>query len=63
MWRDPVKEILFYSDADGLVAVRRVENTYVIVSNGKPDASIEMDPNRRPTGDEYTMVLAGALRC
>ncbi|MBK9656186.1 MAG: spermidine synthase [Rhodanobacteraceae bacterium] len=33
----------------------------VIATNGKPDASIMMDPARPPTSDEPTMIMAGLL--
>jgi predicted membrane-bound spermidine synthase len=56
-------EVFFYRDGKtASVAVRRhTNNTVGIITNGKPDASIQMDPDRRPTGDEYTMVVAAAL--
>ncbi|HZX77222.1 spermine synthase [Lysobacter sp.] len=33
----------------------------LISTNGKPDASLSMDPRKRPTFDEITMVMAGVL--
>ncbi|MDI9238837.1 spermine synthase [Lysobacter sp. LF1] len=33
----------------------------LIATNGKPDASLMMDPRESPTPDEITMVMAGAL--
>jgi hypothetical protein len=56
-------EVFFYRDGKtASVAVRRHANNSVgIITNGKPDASIQMDPDRPPTGDEYTMVIAAAL--
>lgn len=33
----------------------------LISTNGKPDASLMMDPRKAPTADEVTMVMAGAL--
>ena len=57
-----IQEVVFYRDGKtASVAVRRLANTLNIVTNGKSDAAIDMDPNGRPTGDEYTMVLLGAL--
>jgi len=55
--------VLFYIDGKtASVAVRQhANNSVAIITNGKPDASIQMDPDRHPTGDEYTMVIAGAL--
>lgn len=35
--------------------------TALISTNGKPDASLMMDPRLRPTADEITMVMAGTL--
>jgi hypothetical protein len=40
---------------------RHTNNSVGIITNGKPDAAIQMDPDRPPTGDEYTMVMAAAL--
>jgi predicted membrane-bound spermidine synthase len=56
-------EVFFYRDGKtASVAVRRHANNSVgIITNGKPDAAIQMDPDRPPTGDEYTMVMAAAL--
>ena len=56
-------EVFFYRDGKtASVAVRRQYNNSVsIITNGKPDASIQMGPDRPPTGDEYTMVIAAAL--
>jgi predicted membrane-bound spermidine synthase len=56
-------EVYFYRDGKtASVAVRRHANNSVgIITNGKPDAAIQMDPDREPTGDEYTMVIAAAL--
>jgi predicted membrane-bound spermidine synthase len=56
-------EVFFYRDGKtASIAVRRHTNNSVgIITNGKPDASIQMDPDRDPTGDEYTMVIAAAL--
>jgi len=56
-------QVFFYRDGKtASVAVRRhVNNSVGIITNGKPDAAIQMDPDRQPTGDEYTMVVAAAL--
>jgi predicted membrane-bound spermidine synthase len=56
-------EVFFYRDGKtASIAVRRHANNSVgIITNGKPDASIQMDPERHPTGDEYTMVIAATL--
>ena len=43
------------------VAVFTQGNAATIATNGKPDASLELDIGRPPTGDEITMLLAGAL--
>jgi hypothetical protein len=56
-------EVFFYRDGKtASIAVRRhINNSVGIITNGKPDAAIQMDPDRDPTGDEYTMVIAAAL--
>jgi predicted membrane-bound spermidine synthase len=56
-------QVFFYRDGKtASVAVRRHANNSVgIITNGKPDAAIQMDPDAPPTGDEYTMVVAAAL--
>jgi spermidine synthase len=56
--------VFYYRDGKtASIAVRLHFGTRTIgiVTNGKPDASIQMDPERHPTGDEYTMVIAAAL--
>src|SRR4029079_6920317 len=54
--------VSFYRDGKtASIAVSRVGSTLAIATNGKSDAAIEMNPGGRPTGDEYTMTLAGAL--
>ena len=55
--------VLYYQDGKtASVAVQRhSHSTFVILTNGKPDASVQMDPDGDPTGDEYTMVIAAAL--
>jgi len=56
-------EVFFYRDGKtASIAVRGgVNNTVGIITNGKPEAAIQMDPSRHPTGDEYTMVVAAVL--
>jgi predicted membrane-bound spermidine synthase len=56
-------EVFFYRDGKtASIAVRRhINNSVGIITNGKPDAAIQMDPSRPPTGDEYTMVVAAVL--
>jgi predicted membrane-bound spermidine synthase len=56
-------EVFFYRDGKtASVAVQRDgSNRVAIITNGKPDASIQMDPNAEPSHDEYTMVVAAAL--
>ena len=57
------KQIIFYRDGKtASVAVTGGYRSVVsIVSNGKPDASINLDPAGPPTLDESTMALLGAL--
>jgi predicted membrane-bound spermidine synthase len=56
-------KVYFYRDGKtASVAVRRqANNSVVIITNGKPDAAIQMDPDRPPSPDESTMVLTAAL--
>jgi spermidine synthase len=57
------REVLFYRDGKtASVAVLAGEDgSRVIVTNGKPDAAIQMDPAKPRREDEYTMTLLGAL--
>jgi spermidine synthase len=45
------------------VAVRGqpTQRVVTIITNGKPDAGIRLDPDQPPTGDEFTMTLVAAL--
>jgi predicted membrane-bound spermidine synthase len=56
-------QVFFYRDGKtASVAVRRAaDNSVAIMTNGKPDASIQMEPDSPPNRDEYTMVIAAAL--
>jgi len=54
--------VLYYRDGKSAsVSLIAAGSAIMIATNGKPDASIEMDPNARPTPDEITMVMAAAL--
>jgi predicted membrane-bound spermidine synthase len=55
--------VRFYRDGKtASVAVRSwPDSTVSIATNGKPEASIRLDPAEPPTHDEYTMTLLGAL--
>jgi predicted membrane-bound spermidine synthase len=55
--------VFFYRDGKtASVAVRSQENGIVtILTNGKPDASIRLDPDLPPSPDEYTASLLAAL--
>jgi spermidine synthase len=54
--------VFFYRDGKtASVAVRESEGGVSIITNGKPDAAIGMDPSRPPREDEYTMMLIAAL--
>jgi spermidine synthase len=57
------RRVFFYKDGKtASVAVRgSTRGSVSIVTNGKPDASISMDPSQPPGEDEYTMMLAGVL--
>jgi spermidine synthase len=54
--------VSFYQDGKtGSVAIRSLGNAVAINTNGKPDASVHLDPRDPPTQDEYTMTLTAAL--
>lgn len=54
--------VLFYRDGKtASVAVRGGPDAVSIITNGKSDAAIRLDMNKRPAEDEYTMTLLGAL--
>lgn len=55
-------ELLYYRDGKtSSISLKRFGSQLSIATNGKPDASIQMDDARLPTPDEATMVLAAAL--
>jgi len=56
-------EIFYYRDGKtaSIAVLRSADTTISIITNGKPDASIQLEPGRPPTNDEYTMVVAGVL--
>ncbi len=57
-------EILFYRDGKtASVSLRRHPDggRVVLSTNGKPDASIQMDPTKEHTLDEVTMTIAGTI--
>jgi len=54
--------VYFYRDGKtASVAVRGREGALSILTNGKSDAALRLDPNQPPTQDEFTMALLGAL--
>jgi predicted membrane-bound spermidine synthase len=56
------RPVVFYRDGKtASVAVRTDGSILSIITNGKPDASIQLKPDARPTGDEYTMTILAAL--
>jgi spermidine synthase len=55
-------KVFFYRDGKtASVAARSKDGIVTIVTNGKPDAGIQLDPALPPTPDEYTMSLIAAL--
>ena len=61
---DPAMEIRFHEDGKSasIDTIYYPEaGTLTVTTNGKPDASIMMRPERPPTSDQSTMVLAGLL--
>ncbi len=54
--------VVFYRDGKtASVAVRGREGALSILTNGKSDAALRLDPDQPPTQDEFTMTLLGAL--
>lgn len=56
-------EFLFYKDGktSSVALYKSTKNIITIANNGKPDASININPEKEPTKDEPTMILAGSL--
>ncbi|MBL8486981.1 MAG: hypothetical protein JNK22_07845, partial [Rhodocyclaceae bacterium] len=56
-------ELLFYQDGSTatITVTRAPDGGVMIATNGKPDATISLDPARPPSNDEITMVMAGSL--
>lgn len=56
-------EVLFYKDGKtSSVSLRRANDDIVVLAtNGKPDASIQMNRDKPASADEITMTLAGTL--
>jgi predicted membrane-bound spermidine synthase len=58
----PQARILFYRDGKtASISLAASGSEVTIATNGKPDATIEVDPARPPVLDEITMVMAAAL--
>jgi predicted membrane-bound spermidine synthase len=54
--------VVYYRDGKtASISLTAQEGRLSITTNGKIDASIQMDPQRAPTADEITMVMAAAL--
>jgi hypothetical protein len=54
--------VVYYRDGKtASISLTAQNGQLAIATNGKPDASIQMDPRRAPTVDEITMVMAAAL--
>jgi len=59
---DPKTNVLFFQDGKtASISVVSRGSQITISTNGKPDASIEMDSARPPVLDEITMVMAATL--
>jgi spermidine synthase len=59
---DSKTNVLFYKDGKtASISLTSRGSLVTIATNGKPDASIEMDPARQAVPDEITMVMAGTL--
>lgn len=57
------RRVVFYRDGKtaSVAAYSDRRDAMTIATNGKPDASIQLDPRRPPVSDEYTMSLVAAL--
>jgi spermidine synthase len=54
--------VLYYQDGKtASVSLFAYDSQITLATNGKPDASIQMDPRQPSASDEITMVMAGAL--
>jgi spermidine synthase len=54
--------IPYYRDGKtSSVALRRAGAVQTVSTNGKPDASLTLDPGQAPTADEFTMTLMAAI--
>lgn len=58
---DDVKLNFFRDGKTASVAFYSLGSVGIIATNGKPDASLEMDYSKDPSGDEITMIMAGVL--
>jgi spermidine synthase len=59
---DANAKVLYYRDGKSAsISLISIGSGLVIATNGKPDASIEMNPDAPSTTDEVTMVMAAAL--
>ena len=59
---DERTKVLFYEDGKtASISLTAHGSQVMIATNGKPDASIELDPAKLPALDEITMTMAGAL--
>ncbi len=60
---DPSSQIEFMRDGKtaSIALYSQSVGSKVIATNGKPDASLMMDPSKPPTMDEPTMIMAGLL--
>ena len=57
------QRVIYYRDGrtSTISVLEYREGARLIATNGKPDASIEMNLRQPPSGDEITMVMAGVL--
>jgi hypothetical protein len=59
---NPETKVLFYRDGKtATIGLTAHGSEVTLATNGKPDATIEMDTARPPVLDEITMVMLGAL--
>jgi len=55
-------KVLYYKDGKtASISLTVHDGQVVIATNGKPDASIQMDPQSPATADEITMIMAAAV--
>jgi len=58
---DHTTPVYYHDGKTATVTLLARNGSLIIATNGKPDASIQMDPQRQPSSDEVTMIMAAAV--